>query len=119
MTFLKKLGTILLKIVGIASGFIPLVQQTVSGSPTGTKVVNEITQLFGIITTGEQMFTNAFGKDAKLGSDKLKAATPFVAQLVQQSDLLVGKKPQNEQLFEDACTRLTTALADILNSYGE
>ena len=55
----------------------------------------------------------------KKGSDKLRAAQPFVAQLIQQTDLLAGKKPKDEALFQTATAQLTGALADILNSYGE
>lgn len=119
MTFLKKVGTILLKIVGIVSGVIPLIQQSLPGTGTETQVVDKLNQAFGVIITTEQAFAAAFGVDAKKGSDKLKAAMRFVAQLVQRVDILSGKKPQDEVLFEDASTRLTGALADILNSYGD
>lgn len=118
MSILKKFGTIVLKIIGIAGGFMPLIQQVTASTPTGVKVVDKVDQAFNAIVTAEQMFTAAYGPDAKKGSDKLKAAVPFVAALLQQTDLLAGHTPQNEALFQDASTRLTSALADILNSYG-
>lgn len=121
MNFLKKLGTIALKVVGIASGFMPLAQATASasGSQQATNVVDKMGQAFGAVVSVEQVFAAAFGPDAKKGSDKLKAATPFVAQIIQQIDLLAGKKPKNEALFQDATARMTAAMADILNSFGE
>src|ERR1700757_3150772 len=98
MSFLKKLGTIVLRIVGIAGGFMPLAQTVAASSSTGMVVVDKMSQAFNAIISTEQMFTAAFGPDAKKGSDKLKAATPFVAQIIQQIDLLAGKKPKNEAL---------------------
>jgi len=73
MSFLSKLGTIVMKIIGLWAGFSPLVGQAASGSTTGAKVVGEITQAFGVVTTVEQMFTAAYGQDTKLPSQKLAA----------------------------------------------
>jgi hypothetical protein len=116
--FLSVLGKII-KIVGIAAGFIPLVNTLLPAAATGTAtlVEDKLQKVVNVVITAEQMFAAAYGPNAKMGSDKLKAATPFVAQIIQQTDLLIGKKPKNEQLFEDASTRLTAALADILNAF--
>lgn len=120
LTFLKKIGQILV-VVGRVSGFLPLIQTSL---PTGIQGVtatieDKLQKAMGVIVSVEQIFTAAFGMGAQKGSDKLKAATPFIAQLIQNTDLLIGKKPKNEALFADASTRLTSALADILNSYGD
>lgn len=120
MNFLKKLGTVVLKIVGIASGLMPLISNELPAKDAaiaGT-VVDKLNQGLGVITTTEQMFT-AVSQASGQGSAKLKAATPFIAGLIQQTDMLVGKKPKDEAKFEAAATALTSALADILNSYGE
>lgn len=119
-TFLKKLGTIL-KIVGEVAGVIPLIQPILPASAQTAVAVGEdkLQKALSVVVTVEQAFTSAFGVDSKLGSDKLRAATPFVAQLIQQTELLSGKKPQDPAKFEDAATRLTAALADVLNSFGE
>ena len=119
MNFLKKLGSIALKIIGLWAGFSPLVSQSLSGSPTGQKVVGEVTQAFGVITTAEQMFTAAYGTGVKLPSHKLAAATPFIAQLIQGTDMLIGKKPKDESMFTEGVQDFTGALVKILNSYGE
>lgn len=118
MTFLKKIGSIVLKVIGIAAGLMPLIKQA---TPAGTAaaVEDKLTSAFNAVITTEQAFTAAYGVKSGLGSDKLKAATPFVAALVQNVDILAGKKPKDEALFEDACTRATSAFADILNSYGD
>jgi|SRR5581483_2101349 len=117
MTFLKKLGTVILKVVGLITGFAPLVNQYVDTSKVAPLVTDKLNQALNVIVTAEQMFAAAGAQ--KAGSQKLAAASKFVAQIIQQADILVGRKPQNEALFEDASTRLTSALADILNSYGD
>jgi hypothetical protein len=119
MNFLKKLGSVVMKIIGIWAGFSPLVQNAVQNSPTGTKVVGEITQAFGVVQTAEQMFTAAYGPDTKLPSQKLAAASPFVAQLIQSTDMLIGKHPKDEAMFTKGVQDYTSAMVTILNSYGQ
>lgn len=118
MTFLKKLGQIL-KIVGSVSGFLPLIEPALPASAQKAvgNVNDKLQQALGVIVTTEQA---AVASGAGLtGSQKLAAATPFVAQLIQQTDLLIGKKPKDEAKFAAATTQLTSALADILNSFGD
>ena len=119
MSFLKKLGTVVLKVIGIWTGIAPIVQGALPQGSVATTIEDKLGKLFNLIVTVEQTFTAAFGANAKTGSDKLRAAQPFVAQLIQQTDLLAGKKPKDEVLFQSATAALTGALADILNSYGE
>lgn len=116
MTFLKALGRIIMTIIGLSPAVLPLIKQTVPGAAA---TVDKLDQSFSVIEGVEQVFTAAFGPDAKMGSDKLKAATPHIAALVQSLDVFSGKKPKNEPLFTDAVTRLTSAMADIFNSFGD
>lgn len=116
MSFLKKAGSFILKYVGVILGLVPLVAPAV-GVPGA--VVGEITQVGNLIISIEQMFAAAFGLDAKKGSDKLKAAVPFVAQIIQRSDFMVGKKIKDEAAFQAASTAITSGFADLLNSLGE
>lgn len=113
MTFLKKFGTVLLKIIGVAIGIAPILEQSV---PQVTPVVDKLNQIGNTILMVEGMFTAAFGPDAKLGSDKLRATVPYVAQIIQASELLSGKKIKNEALFTQACIGITSSMADLLNS---
>jgi len=39
-----------------------------------------------------------------------------VSQLIQQSELVAGKKIKNEELFIQGCTSITSGAADVLNS---
>jgi hypothetical protein len=120
VTWLKKLGTIVLKIVGIATGLMPLISQELpakDAAVAGT-VVDKLNQGLGVIVTTEQMFT-AVSQASGQGSAKLQAATPFIAGLIQQTDMLAGKKPKDEAAFQAACTKITSGFADVLNSFGE
>lgn len=120
MTFLKKLGTVVLKIIGVATGVIPLIQGAFpQATPTTTAIKDKLNEALNVIVTVEQAFTAAFGPDAKKGSDKLNAAKPFIAQLLQQSELLIGKHPKDEAAFELAVTNITSSLANVLNAYGD
>ena len=112
MSWLKTVGQYALKIIGLWPTVAPLVTKLIPG-------VGEISQIFGVIMSVEQMFTAAYGADGKKGSDKLKAATPQVAQLVQSTAFFQGKKLINEPLAAQAYTNITSAFADLLNAYGD
>ncbi len=113
MTFLSKFGSILLKIVGIAAGITPILKQSL---PQSTPIIDKLNQIGNTILMVEGMFAAAYGLDAKTGADKLRAAVPYVAQIIQASELLAGKKIKNEELFTKACTQITSGMADVLNS---
>lgn len=116
MNFLQKAASMVSKIVGIAVSWLPFVKQLVPQSSGVQKAESEFQAVANVLVTGEQMFAAAFGADAKKGSDKLKAAVPFVAGLIQQSEIMVGKKVRDEAAFEAAVTAITSNFADLLNS---
>jgi hypothetical protein len=115
MNFLKKMGRVVLQVVGIATGMAPLVTRMVPGAGAA---MGEIAAIGNVIVTVEQTFSAAYGPDAKKGSDKLRAAVPFVAALIQQSELVAGKKISNEPNFIAACTDITNGFVKLLNSLG-
>lgn len=125
MTWLKKVGGILLKVIGVVTGLTPLitgVSQTVlpsGGVATVNKVLTDVTDVADVIITTEQMFQAAFGPDQKKGSEKLAAAVPFVAQILQNAQFMTGKKVKDEAKFEAAVAGITSNFADLLNSIGD
>jgi hypothetical protein len=124
VTFLKKLETVVLSIVSAITNLnlLPLIQKAIPATATNVvAAVDRLRAAFDVIITAGQMFTAANGPDAKTGSQKLKAATPYVAALIHSviAELKPGQKPKDEAAFEDACTRATAAFADALNSYGD
>lgn len=116
MNFLKKFGQVMLRIIGVVTGVMPILSQSLPAAVSGavTRVEDKLTQAFNVIMTAETMFA-AIGA-VKAGPDKLKASVPFIAQLIQQSELVAGKKIENESLFTQGVTSITSGLADVLNS---
>lgn len=112
MSWLKKIGVVALKIVGLWNVVAPLAGKLIPGA-------GEIGSIANVIVAVEQVFAAAYGADAKKGSDKLKAAAPQIAQLIQASAYFQGKAIKNEALAEKAFTEIASGFADVLNAYGE
>jgi hypothetical protein len=112
MTWLKKVGQYALKIVGLWPTVAPFIGKLVPG-------VDIVSQIIGVVVSVEQMFTAVSGADAQTGSQKLRAAAPQVAQLIQATAFFQGKKLVNEALAAQAYTNITSAFADLLNAYGD
>ncbi|MGH9594807.1 MAG: hypothetical protein ACRD5L_17080 [Bryobacteraceae bacterium] len=119
MSWLKKFGQAILKITQVVLGIAPVVESAVPQlAAAGGKVVSELTQIAGVVTTAEGMFAAVADPAAKTGSQKLTAAAPFVAQIIHASEFMVGKNIKDPDLFEKATTEITSGVADLLNSLG-
>lgn len=109
MKFLTKLGTIIAKVTAVATGIAPLFPQY--DKETG-KVVDTLNGVAAIV-----MNVEVFGQVLNTpGADKLKAATPLVAQIIMQSDMMAGKKINDPVLFKQGVEKVAGGIADILNS---
>jgi hypothetical protein len=115
MTWLKKIGEIILRagqlVVGFGPGLASLTANKTDDKLVGV-FVSEFTQVAQIIAQVE-VFGQALGT---AGPDKLKAAAPAVAQIVLASSLMVKHEIANPVLFQQGCTKLADGMADILNS---
>jgi len=120
MTFLSKLGKFLAKagaiaanIAGIAAGIGPIIQPFLGakGGAIEGKVVNDLTQIAGVVTTAEAIL-----QQPGSGAAKLAAATPLVMSILQTSEAISGKKVANEALFQQGASKITSGMADVLNS---
>jgi len=116
MTWLKKAGLVLLKVLQYAAGIMPIVATALPSLGAPVKEADTLTKISGAVVTAEAMIAAISDPGAKTGAQKLKAATPLVAQIIHGSELLAGKKIKNEALFEQACTGITSNVADLLNS---
>ncbi len=116
MTWLKKIGSILLKGIAIAQGYAPVAQQLIPGaSGLIQAVTDDLSAIKQVIVQAE-----VFGQALNLaGTDKLKAAAPAVSQILLQSRMLAGHKIKDEAKYNDAVARLTGALADIFNALDD
>jgi hypothetical protein len=119
MTFLKKLGEVLLKVVGIAAGVGPIVQPFLgSGKAAATAgtVVNDLTAIGSVVV---QIETALAAVPNSTGAQKLQAAIPLVSNIIKTSELVANKKIANEALFTQACQEFTQATVDLLNSIDQ
>lgn len=118
MTFLKKLGQVLLKIVGIAVGIGPIVQPFLGSGvqPVVTQINNDLTAIGQVVVQIETAFAAVAGST---GTQKLAAAIPLVGNIIRTSELVAGKKIANEAQFTLAIQEYTQATVDLLNSIDQ
>ncbi len=115
MTFLKKLGQVLLKIVGIALQIEPLAAPFIgSASVKAAGVINDLTAIGQVVVQAEALI-----QGTGTGATKLAAASPLVANIIKTSELMIGKKVKDEAAFVKACQEITGGVADLLNSLDE
>jgi hypothetical protein len=120
VTFLKKLGQVLLKVVAIGAGIGPVILPFLGSGKAqqvGTTAVNDLTQIGQVVVQIETAF--AALPPGTTGAQKLAAALPLVANIIKTSELVINKQVANEALFTQACTEYTQATVDLLNSLHE
>jgi hypothetical protein len=112
VTFLKKLGSIIINVAGIAVGVGPLIAPF-EGSAKGViaKGVNDLTAIAQLVVIIEAAFP-ASGT----GPAKLQALVPLVANIIKTSEVVSGKQIANEALFTQGATEVAQGIVDILNS---
>ncbi len=113
MTFLKKLGSILLQATEMWAGFAPVITQTLPGASGPIAVVSKDMAAIAQIVVEAEAMGQAL---AQPGTAKLAAAAPLVAQIVLQSSIMADRKIADPALFNKGCGELAGAMADILNS---
>lgn len=116
MTFLKKLGQALLKGLQIAMGVGPIITPFLGSGKAGqvAQVVNnDLTSIGQVVLQIETAFAAI---PNSTGVQKLQAVIPLVKNIVATSELVAGKKIQNEQLFDQAVQEFAQATVDLLNS---
>ena len=113
MTFLKKLGSILANVAGVAMGVGPLIGPFLGSGKSATvvgHVTNDLTQIAQMTLAIETAL------QGQQGTAKLAALVPLVSNIIKTSELVSGKKIANEALFTQACTEYAQATVDLLNA---
>src|SRR5438309_2104463 len=109
MSFLKKLGQVLVNVVGIAAGVGPIILPFL-GSGKAAQIagttVNDLTAVGSVVVQMETAFATIPGST---GAQKFQAAIPLVGNIIKTSELVVGKKIANEALFTKAIEEYTQA----------
>jgi len=120
MTFLSKLGKVMQiagKVVAVYLGFAPGFA-AMTGSKKDDAIVaatiEPLQQVAAIIVQVEAM---AQALETPLpGPEKLKMATPIVAQIILASGIMVKKEIADPVLFKQGCASIASGMADVLNS---
>ena len=117
MSFLKKLGQIIAKGIAVAVGIGPLVSPFLgSGKASGIEyqVVDDLTSIGQVVIQAEAMI-----QTPGAGAMKLAAVAPLVASIVRTSQMVDGKKIQDEALFNRGAAKMADGGVDVLNSLHE
>jgi hypothetical protein len=119
MSWLKTFGQVMAKVGAVAAaaaGFEPLLG-LVPGIPGAT--LQKVNSTFGNIvkTIGTVEAVSVSINAASTGADRLKAATPLVAEILKGSEELAGRTIKDQAKHDAAVTAITSAVADLLNSY--
>lgn len=112
MTFLKKLGAILLKGAALAAGLGPLLAPVL-----GSKVAGYIgTAANDFTLIGSKIVEIEVALNGKTGAEKFAAARALVAGIIRTSELVSGKEIADETVFQKGVDEITQGVVDILNS---
>lgn len=116
ISFLKKLAEGIVKGAAIATGLEPFATGLFPKQAEKiSKGVSDWEQVAQIVTNVE-VIGSVLGAP---GADKLKAATPLVAQVLIQSDLIKSRKIKDQLLFRNGAQKIADGMADVLNSLDE
>lgn len=115
MTFLKKLGQILLKGALVASGVLSLVSPMLGSKVSA--IIGKVVDDFTLI--GNQVVTVEVALNGKTGAEKFAALLPLVAGIIRTSELVGGKEIANEDLFQKGVQEVAQGVVDILNAVHE
>lgn len=112
MTFLKKLGLILLKGAAFAAGLAPLVAPILGAKVAA--VVGTVANDFTLI--GSKVVEIEAALEGKTGVEKFQAARALVGGIIRTSELVSGKEIADEVVFQKGVDEVTQGVVDILNS---
>lgn len=116
MSFLKRLGQILVKVAGIATGIGPIILPFLGSGKAGQVAGTTVNDLTAIGSTIVQIETAFAAIPGATGAQKLAASIPLIGNIIKTSELVAGKKIANEALFTQAIKEYAQATVDLLNS---
>jgi hypothetical protein len=115
--YLSLIGKIALTGLQILTGFGPMVGSMIPGTKDDkyiAQATDTLTQVSQVITMVEMI--GAAATTPMAGAEKLKVASPLVAQIILSSSMLAQHKIGNEELFRAGCEKVASGMADVMNS---
>jgi hypothetical protein len=111
--FLKNIGKLIATGAEIALGIGPIIEPFLGSKAAAavTKGINDFTAIGQVVA----MMEVALQGDGR-GADKLQASLPAVENIIRTSELVSGRKIDNEQGFVDGCKQVVSGLVAVLNS---
>jgi hypothetical protein len=116
MTFLKKLGQILVNVAGVAAGFGPLVAPFLGSGKSAQVVATATNDLTAIAQRAVEIETAFAAVPGSTGAQKLAALIPLVGNIIATSELVSGKKIGNTDQYQKAISGYAQATVDLLNA---
>lgn len=118
MSFLKKLGLILVNVATTAAGIGPILAPLLgnkAGAVLGavSVVANDLTAIGTVVVQIETAL------QGKTGADKLAAAVALVGPIIRTSQLVSGKKIADQEKLQKGIAEVTQGVVDILNSISD
>lgn len=115
MTFLKKLGQVLLTVASTAIGVGPIITPLLgNGRDKATGVINTVTN--DLTSIGQVIIQIEAALHGHDGPAKLEAAIALVGPIIKTSQLVSGKKIADPALMEKGINEITQGVVDVLNS---
>lgn len=118
MSFLKRLGLILVNVATTAAGIGPILAPLL-GNKAGAVLgaVSTVSDDLTAIARVEVQIETAL--QGQTGSAKLAAAVALVGPIIRTSQLVSGKKIADQALLQKGISEVTQGVVDILNSISE
>ncbi len=112
MNFLKKLGTILANVAGVAVGIGPIIQPFLGSgkaAQVATVGTNDLLVIAQLIAQAEAMMQKA------PGADRMAAVLPLITNVIMTSQLVSGKKIADAATFNKGCQEVAQGVFDVLS----
>ena len=117
MSFLAKLGKVLLTEAASITGILPVIQPLLGRNNKLEPVAAKITDTLTLI--GTSVVTIEMALNGKQGAEKFAALVNLVGPLIRTSELVAGKEIANEAMFQKGINEIAQGAVDILNSLKE
>lgn len=117
VSILAKIFQDIEKGIGIFTGIEPVVYQFAPAGAQATlsQVTDDLTQV-GNAVTQAQAVVAAVSTPGATAASIVTAATPLVGTVISKSELVLGKKVGNQELYAQAITSITTGVVQLLDS---